>query len=162
MPADAPANPLGTGETSGATVAETEVNHLELLGRWHKGPVFDSAVAGGHVFLGSGGNIQVMKIEAGSPNSPPQWTEVATLETPGVVHGLDANGDHLYVADDSGALRVVDISKPESPSEIGHVELPHFVRAVFCGRATHQALSMAFCRSIYACRLAGCNRGRRR
>ena len=124
MLADVSAKSRETSETSGASVPETAVNHLELLGRWYGGPVYDSTVAGDHVFLGSGGNIRVMKIGAGTPNSPPRWTEVATLETPGVVRGLDAKGDHLYVADVSGALRIVDISKPERPRERGQIDLP--------------------------------------
>ena len=36
----------------------------------------------------------------------------------------------MYVADDSGALRIVDISNPGKPRETGHVDLPEYNRGV--------------------------------
>ena len=129
LAADAENSP-DSSEISGVAVPETEVESLELLGRWYQGPVYGSTVAVNHIYLGSGGAVQVMKIEVGSASSSPQWTEVAKLKTSGIVRDLEAKGDNLYIADDGGALRIVDISIPASPRERAHVDLPKFVRAV--------------------------------
>ena len=49
--------------------------------------------------------------------------EIATTATPGVVRDLAAAGDHLYVADESGALRVLDVSNPSEPKVAGALEV---------------------------------------
>ena len=99
---------------------------LKLLGRWHGGPVYSSAVSGDHVYFGTGGGIRGIKIDQATPS----WKEVASIATAGVVRDLAASGSHLYVADDSGALRIIDISAPSNPREIAYVELEPVVRGV--------------------------------
>ncbi len=98
---------------------------LEVLGQWHRGPVYTSAVSNGYVYFGSGGAIRVLRIKDDT-----SWEEVATITTPGVVRGLHATKTHLYVADHSGALRIIDIATPETLKEIGQVTLSTAVRAV--------------------------------
>ncbi len=120
---------VAAGGPSAATVSESPAPALELLGRWHGGPVYSSAVSGDHVYFGTGGSIRVLRIEPASGEHA-SWKEVASIGTSGIVRGLDAFGNHLYVADDSGALRIIDISAPEKPKEVRHVEVPAFVRAV--------------------------------
>lgn len=48
------------GGTSAATVSSAPPHAIELLGRWHHGPVYSSAVSGNHVFFGSGGALRVL------------------------------------------------------------------------------------------------------
>ncbi len=121
-PSEVRANPSSPSVAAGGSPAPA----LELLGRWHGGPVYASAVSGDYVYFGMGGVIRVLKIEQGTSS----WREVASIASSGVVRGLDASAGHLYVADDSGALRIIDISVPDNPKETGHVELPAVVRAV--------------------------------
>ena len=119
--------PVGAQSMSPSPTASGAPAHtLELLGRWHGGPVFTSAVSGDHVFFGSGGAIRVLRIKDGTT----AWQEVASIATSGVVRDLHATGSHLYVADDSGALRIIDISVAEQLNQIGHVNLPGSGRAV--------------------------------
>jgi hypothetical protein len=120
--------PVYSGSSSGLSAATGgQAGTLELLGRWHRGPVYSSAVSGDHVFFGSGGAIRVLK--SGKDSST--WHEVASIDTPGVVRDLFVSGSHLYVADDSGALLVIDISDPKNPKETGQAKLQEYVRAVF-------------------------------
>ena len=88
---------------------------LELVGRWGQGPVYSTAVSGNHVFFGSGGAIRVLEFDPGAS----RWLEVGAVDTTGVIRGLTVSGSHLYVADDSGALLIVDISTPHTPRKPG-------------------------------------------
>lgn len=136
-----PINPSGlradsTSPTLAGTVSpsnallDTPAPDIGMLGRWYGGPVYTSVVSGGHLYYGTGGAIHVLKIRNAASQDATAWREVASIESSGVVRGLDAAGKYLYVADDSGAMRIIDISKSEKPREIGHVDLPDFVRAV--------------------------------
>jgi len=98
---------------------------LALKGRWHYGPVFASAVAGDHVYFGTGGAIRVLRI-----HEDRSWKEVASIAIAGVVRGLFAAEPFLYVADEGGAFRILDISAPEQPKEIGRCAVPKGSRAV--------------------------------
>jgi len=95
-----------------------------LLGRWYYGPVYSSAAHGDHVYFGSGGAIRVLKIEEGASR------EISSIFTPGVVRQLVVSGNHLYMADESGALRIFDLSNPDRPVEIGRAEQPRGIRSV--------------------------------
>ena len=112
---------LASAESYSASLAAngSPTQALELLGRWHHGPVYSSAVSGDHVFFGSGGAIRVLETNEHTSI----WQEVASINSSGVVRGLSVSGSHLYVADDSGALIVIDISDPRNPTETGRAEL---------------------------------------
>jgi len=116
-----------TDSDTPAAVSGTSPQALKLLGRWHRGPVYSSAVSGDHVFFGSGGAIRVLETNEHSSI----WQEVASINSSGVVRGLFVSGSHLYVADDSGALIIIDISDPRNPIETGRVKLREYVRTVF-------------------------------
>ena len=105
-----PSSPLVAADSPPATVGrECPAPVIELLGRWHGGPVYSSAVSGDHVYFGTGGFIRVLKIKQTS-GQPTSWEEVASIVTSGIVRGLDASGSHLYVADESRFLRIIDMS----------------------------------------------------
>ena len=133
-PSEVRANPPSSSVAASGSPATAEsastAPALELLGRWHDGPVFSSAVSGDHVYFGTGGGIRVLRIKQATEQGTPSWKEVASIATSGVVRDLAASGSHLYVADVSGALRIIDISAPEKLREIAHVEVGPNVRAV--------------------------------
>ena len=116
--------------TAPNTTLEVPLVTLELLGRWHGGPVFSSVISGDYIYYGMGGSIRVVKINPAHQNNTASWKQVASITTAGVVHDIDAAKDHLYVADDSGALRIIDISTPTKPVEVAEVPLKPNVRAV--------------------------------
>ena len=45
--------------------------------------------------------------------------EVASYDTPGSANDLFLDGDRLYVADQSGGLRILDVSNLFAPSSLG-------------------------------------------
>ena len=117
---------LGFGSSEGgrdgaATAASPpEAPTLRRLGRWYAGPTYSSAVSGDYVYYGSGGTIHALKIDA---DGSWQKQEVSiTIE--GVVRELFASESHLYVADESGGLRIIDISDPLQLREVGRTEEP--------------------------------------
>ncbi|MGA9531850.1 MAG: LamG-like jellyroll fold domain-containing protein, partial [Anaerolineales bacterium] len=57
-----------------------------------------------------------------SPTPPSGLVEIAWYNLPGSSYDLDLSGTHLYVADTSGGLRILDISDPLQGTEIGHFE----------------------------------------
>ena len=118
-PADQVARPLKLSSAAGSAT-------LRFAGRWHDGPVFAAAVAGKHVFFGSGGMLRVLEI-----GDEKTWKEIASITTPGVIRGLIASGEHLFVSDEGGALRIFDVSNPKQPKQVGYSELPKNTRAVF-------------------------------
>ena len=122
-------------EPSPPSVSSPPALGLRLLGRWHYGPVYSSALSGDHVYFGSGGAIRVLEIKADG-----SWREKTSVSTAGVIRQLFVSGDHLYVADESGALRIMDISEPGRPMEIGHCDQPRVTRSVFVkGRYAYTA-----------------------
>jgi hypothetical protein len=58
----------------------------------------------------------------------PLWASalitVGALDTPGVARDVEVVGDVAYVADYSSGLRVIDVSNPESPVELGALDTP--------------------------------------
>jgi hypothetical protein len=121
-----------TAETSMAGVNRFEPlnSGLSLGGRWFRGPVYASAAYGDHVYFGSGGAIRVLKVTKDRKGKKVGWEEIGSIEIAGVVRDLEATRKYLFVADDGGALRILDISRPKSPRPLGELELPNFVRAV--------------------------------
>jgi len=63
--------------------------------------------------------------EAPSPTAPivqrqmPSLEFVGHLDTPGSAYAITVAGEYAYVADSYGGLRVLDVSNPFSPSEVG-------------------------------------------
>ncbi|MBI4726783.1 hypothetical protein HY768_06115 [candidate division TA06 bacterium] len=45
---------------------------------------------------------------------------VGYYDTPGYARGVAVSGSYAYVADGDSGLRIIDISDPSSPTEIGY------------------------------------------
>jgi hypothetical protein len=82
------------------------------------GYYYDLSVAGDYVFVADGGGFLVF--------------DVSNLAAPSIigsfdrlyVTGIDVVGDYAYLADAWSGLRIVDISNPSAPIEVGFYDLP--------------------------------------
>jgi hypothetical protein len=83
---------------------------------WHiGGPALSVAVTGEHAYLGEGFGLTILDISI--PSAP---EVVGRLEfLPDIVHGVAVAGNYAYVADGESGLRVIDVSDPTDPSEVG-------------------------------------------
>ena len=82
------------------------------VGWWPYGPILGAAVAGEHAVFGSGRTLFIADIS--NPESP---RTVGELVLPGAIVSVTIDGDYAYVGSD--VLRVVDISDPGRPVEVG-------------------------------------------
>jgi hypothetical protein len=73
-----------------------------------------------------GDGVAILALPGSSPS------RVATVGGLTNAWGLAASGTHLYVADDTGGVAIIDVSDPTAPSKVGSVALP--------GSATHLEL----------------------
>ena len=90
-------------------------------------PAYSSAEPGNQVVFGSGGAIRVLETNNDSSTSQ----EVASIYSSSVDRGPFVSGSHLYVADNSGALIIIDISDPKNSAQTGR-ESPRESRRLVC------------------------------
>jgi len=57
-----------------------------------------------------------------TPEPPVQFVEVGFSDELGSPHDVVVSGDYAYIADSFNGLRVVDISDPSNPQEVGHFD----------------------------------------
>jgi hypothetical protein len=103
--------------------------NVEVVGRWPFGSINAMALdaARNLVFLGSSGGILVIDSSDASLPNPPK---LAQILTPGPVYALACASNHLYVADGSGGLRIIDVSTPTAPVEVSSYAALNDARAV--------------------------------
>jgi hypothetical protein len=91
------------------------------------GAVTSVASSGRHAYLGVGPRLVVLDI-----SEPPNLREVgATAPFPGSVEDVYVAGGLAYVAVGAAGLRLVDISDPAHPVEIGVWDSPGFAEGIF-------------------------------
>ncbi len=97
-----------TADTPGQTAAWKMVGQIG-------GPTQGIAVQGGHAVVGVGMRLVVLDV-----SDPADLREVgATAPFPHSVEDVALSGSLAYVAADSSGLRVVDVSNPALPTEVG-------------------------------------------
>ena len=77
---------------------------------------FDVAVSGDYAYLADGGGLRIINVSV-----PSNLTEMGYCETPGSARGVAVSGNYAYIADDQSGLRIIDISTPSDPFEVGDV-----------------------------------------
>ncbi|WP_448605243.1 LVIVD repeat-containing protein [Thermoflexus hugenholtzii] len=87
-------------------------SNVELVGQVG-GSIWAVAVQGRYAYVGVGPRLVVMDV--GDPSRPVVVGRTGVL--PGVVRGVAVSGSYAYVAD--GGLRVIDVSNPAAPREVG-------------------------------------------
>ena len=108
------------------TITSTAYDRLEFLGQWHGGESNAVAcdAARNLAFVGHGALFQVLDVS--DPSHPTKIGEVA-LGTRGI-SDITISGTTAYVAGDG--FRIVDVSFPDSPSEIGYSDIPNLARGI--------------------------------
>ncbi|GEM_PF-2857804 len=82
------------------------------------GVTYAGAVQGGYAYIGVGPRLVVLNVA--DPAHPAMVGPTGVL--PDVVEGVAVLGSYVYIADGLAGLRVVDISDPPNPSEVGFYE----------------------------------------
>jgi hypothetical protein len=78
------------------------------------------AVQGRYAYVGVGPRLVV--VDVGDPARPVEVGRTGVL--PGVVRDVAVSGSYAYVADGDAGLRVIDVSNPSSPREVGAYDTP--------------------------------------
>lgn len=95
---------------------EADAENVEFVGQIGGTGIRTVTAQGNYAYIGVGPRLVVLDIS--DPASP---TVVGrTIPLRGIVLDIAVDGDYAYVAAEYGGLRVVDISVPTSPVEIGH------------------------------------------
>ena len=90
----------------------------ELVGRWPYGPSFAVAVSGDFAYFGSGTMMMVADV---SDSSAP--AVVGGVALPDLPQFITVDGGYAYVADWSAGLRVINVSTPSAPVEVGFCDV---------------------------------------
>ena len=93
--------------------------------RWPYGPVGAVAEAGGQLVFGSGCVLTIADV-----SGIETLRVVAEVALPDVVRGVDVVDGYAYVADGRSGLRIIDVSTPSDPVELGVTETPFDARDV--------------------------------
>lgn len=87
-----------------------------LVGRT-PGYVEAISAKGDDVYLGAGRVLVV--VDASNPYAP---EPIGAVGVPGLIRDIEAVGSYAYVASHAGGLRVIDVSDPSAPVEVGFSE----------------------------------------
>ena len=96
-----------------------EPDYLDRVGEWPDGPAESLAVAGDYAYVGARSTLVVMDV-----SDPADPHVVGRVFFPnGYVRGIAVSGDYAYVAAGDAGFRVIDISTPSAPIEVGGMYL---------------------------------------
>lgn len=116
-----PVTPTGSF-LSGMQVISQNVRFVDHIG----GNIKAVAVQGNYAYVGEGPSLSILDVSA------PSFPSVvgSTPPLPGIVQRIMVVGGYVYIADNLGGLRIVDVSNPEIPHEVGFYEMPGTAQAV--------------------------------
>ncbi|MBN2029862.1 T9SS type A sorting domain-containing protein [bacterium] len=108
-------------------VTAQDTLNVKLQGRWAYGPSYAVKIAniGGsdYAFIGNGGYLQVIDLGAGPP--PDEEGKIALPEPLKAVDVASISGtEYAFVADGAHGLRIIDVSTPATPVEVGTYDTP--------------------------------------
>lgn len=89
----------------------------EVIGSWPYGACNTVIADSNYVYIGTGGVIIIADMT--DPSAP---VELSRIVTPGAVWKLFKSGNHLYVANKMAGFRIIDVSDPLNPVEVGSFE----------------------------------------
>ncbi|HOC42782.1 MAG TPA: hypothetical protein PKJ99_07145 [Thermoanaerobaculales bacterium] len=99
----------------------------ELVGRWPATVVQAVAIAGDHAYIA--GRRELLIADVSDPSAP---RPVGNVRLPHRVwaHDVAVSGSYAYVADNDSVLRVIDVSTPSAPVEVGSKHFTGDARSV--------------------------------
>ena len=111
--------PFGDADDIADPATTDDAKNVELVGRLG-GLTYAVAVQGDYAYVGEGYSLTVLDV------SNSAWPTIVgkTPPLPAIVRDVYVVGDYAYVADWSGGLRVIDVSNPVSPTEVGLYDTP--------------------------------------
>lgn len=86
------------------------------------GKIYGVDVQGDYAYMGEGGCLTILNIA--NPGSPVVVGRTATMRD--LVYGVTVFGDYAYIANYTGGLRIIDISDPTNPVEVGFYDTPGY------------------------------------
>jgi hypothetical protein len=112
--------------TSSKTRAVDSLN-CELVGGWFRGPSYAVCIVDTLVYLGAGQSLKILNVK--DSTEPILIGEI--IFPSGFVYDIFVKDTLAYVADIWEGFRVIDVSDPSSPAEIGFCETPGDTRGVW-------------------------------
>lgn len=104
------------GHNGERTTGDSE--NVTLYGRFGKGPCFAVDLVDGIAYFGNGAYLEI--INCSNPEIP---MELGRLLLPGPVEGVVVGEDgYAYIADGDDGLRIIDVSDPTIPIEVGFLD----------------------------------------
>lgn len=96
----------------------TENSLLSLVGRWPYGSCKAVYVSDDYAYISNGCVMSVLDI---SDPASPKW--IGEVETPGIIRDIYIWRHYAYVANGRDGLRVIDVSNPSNPVEVGNMPM---------------------------------------
>jgi hypothetical protein len=103
-----------------------DAQNVELVGQIG-GATLAVAVQGDYAYLGVGPRLVVLDVS--DPANPTMTGQGPVF--PSIVEGVYVTGGYAYVAAGSSGLRVVDVSNPAAPVEVGFYDTPGHAEGVY-------------------------------
>ena len=90
-------------------------SNLSLIGRWPYGPCDAVCVKDDYAYIGNGSVMTILDI-----SDPILPKKVGEIETPGIVKDIYVHNNYAYIANWREGIRVIDVSDPSEPVEVGY------------------------------------------
>jgi uncharacterized secreted protein with C-terminal beta-propeller domain len=101
-----------TNEAKSQDIAQ----NVELVGQLG-GTAWDVHIVGNYAYLAYTSGLYIVDI---SDNSNPRFVDKCL--TPGKANGVYVSGNYAYVTEGYRGLRVIDVSDPKNPFEVGYYD----------------------------------------
>jgi len=111
---------VSTGSTFPALSGIGDARNIETIGRWFSGGRGSSlavTVEGATLYFNEGRTLKILDVT--NPTSPEM---LGLLELPSEIQDIACEEGIAYVADLSAGLRIIDVSSPAAPVEIGSID----------------------------------------
>ena len=116
---------LKTSRYTSSTTQDGLLITPELIGQLG-GTSYASAWQGDYAYLGVGPRPVILDVSVPSTPVITGQTEVF----PDIVQGISVVGNYAYVADYTGGLRIINITNPDAPAEIGFYDTESYAGAI--------------------------------
>lgn len=117
--------PVKTPGSNAGPMMAPDAHNVELVGQIG-GESNALALQGDYVYIGLGPRLIV--VEVSNPAQPSVVGRTTVL--PYIVEGVAVSGSYAYVADGPAGVRIIDVSDPSTPTEVGSCDTPGRARDV--------------------------------